>query len=159
MSISFSSGFDYEANKITFQLTRPRGARQLPTAILSVYRNFNSHAHKGRDLTVLGGRRYCYNFNSHTHEGRDQLRRSYLRRSDISTHTPTRDATANLAALQRLCPAFQLTRLRGARHYILITNEEETNFNSHVHEGHETFYYIFSISVIPRGIVSSTVIV
>ena len=81
--------------QITFQLTRPRGARQWESVQKNLMNpNFNSHAREGRD-TVADG----------TSNG-----------DIISTHTPARGATFLTVNYVNTNREFQLTRPRGARH-------------------------------------------
>ena len=57
--------------------------------------NFNSHAHEGRDVTQYLYEGTKVNFNSHAHEGRDNTANGKLTYYRISTHTPTRGVTLN----------------------------------------------------------------
>ena len=56
-------------------------------------KNFNSHAHEGRDKDVDVSKYITINFNSHAHEGRDDTVLTSSPFLKISTHTPTRGVT------------------------------------------------------------------
>ena len=93
-----------------FQLTRSRGAWHdcLRLAFLPVY--FNSHAHVERDLSKTYWLPYLC----------------------ISTHTLTWSVTSLFVGLLSMLK-FQLTRSRGAWHYLESNGDYTFNFNSHAH--------------------------
>ena len=80
-----------------FQLTRPRGARPIQSQKILANIDFNSHARVGRDVRQVPTQATVQHFNSHARVGRD---------------------------INKKCPSvcqhrFQLTRPRGARHFVL----------------------------------------
>ena len=121
--------------------------------------HFNSHAHEGRDVKLLGQIFTINNFNSHAHEGRDAsheqadinllisthtptrgvtsclvLSGDY---TDISTHTPTRGVTP-LAPGERMCYYISThTPTRGVTENIKDVPYLVHDFNSHAHEGRD----------------------
>ena len=60
---------------------------------------FNSHAREGRDNLAKHFNCEWANFNSHAREGRDKNILSYLEELKISTHTPVKGVTIELAKL------------------------------------------------------------
>ena len=104
---------------VLFQPTRPRGARpHRPPIAQTGQCGFNPRAHEGRDhdSSDASGGLEC--FNPRAHEGRDRSALNGLALEGVSTHAPTRGATA---ALLTVLPwrVFQPTRPRGARPHVL----------------------------------------
>ena len=56
---------------VTFQFTRPQGARHNMTITTCDSLSFNSRAHKGRDHALRYVRCVGFSFNSRAHKGRD----------------------------------------------------------------------------------------
>ena len=95
---------------LLFQLTRSRGAWPVCEQEIKGYFNFNSHAHVERDFTW------------------DNLPDTI----DISTHTLTWSVTV-LHMNSFNVNIFQLTRSRGAWHFLWNADETKFHFNSHAH--------------------------
>ena len=100
---------------MTFQFTRPRGARLVAPLVRQANRRFNSRAHEGRDRAA----EY------------PQVHRR------VSIHAPTRGATSEVAQIDA-DDLFQFTRPRGARHSLVRPPICCSRFNSRAHEGRDT---------------------
>ena len=100
--------------KLSFQFTRPRGARPRDTHCVLVYKCFNSRAHGGRDVErAAGGPRRA-----------------------VSIHAPTGGATTRRCS-PRVRSAFQFTRPRGARRSRPCRPSLHPRFNSRAHGGRD----------------------
>ena len=58
--------------RMSFQSTRPRGARPYQRQKIRSLLNFNPRAHEGRDRAAHSQRSSLPNFNPRAHEGRDK---------------------------------------------------------------------------------------
>ena len=127
---------EIHAHALSFQFTRPRGARRPhrepaggPRGVsihapargatcrrwrLRASRRFNSRAREGRDPVRLSRRVREECFNSRAREGRDRALARRVRREDVSIHAPARGATCRLRRKTGVL-VFQFTRPRGAR--------------------------------------------
>ncbi len=101
-----------------FQLTRSRGA--WPPALLRYVHGgyFNSHAHVERDHRSNKRQWFYCHFNSHAHVERDGQNSGSNVFPLISTHTLTWSVTFFKATLKGN-NLFQLTRSRGAWHFVI----------------------------------------
>ena len=100
---------------VMFQSTRPRGARPATVSARSVSLVcFNPRAHAGRDLKCRCDKAMVVSFNPRAHAGRDNMAMHYRTSKGVSIHAPTRGATRT-ASSPPVSEAFQSTRPRGAR--------------------------------------------
>jgi len=90
---------------VTFQFTRPRGARRRLAPHLSTPGCFNSRAHAGRDRSHVLRTTDDGSFNSRAHAGRDAARSGAKSRRCVSIHAPTRGATT-ATRCSRSSPSF-----------------------------------------------------
>ena len=81
---------------------------------------FNSHAHVERDTIPFPFHIIIQYFNSHAHVERDNNTFSILKQFKISTHTLTWSVTKKSRG-DKMFIAFQLTRSRGAWHYVIVS--------------------------------------
>ena len=61
-----------------------------------LYQNFNPHSHEGSDNCIYLHTKFSLYFNPHSHEGSDKIHERDFIYINISTHTPTKGATAIL---------------------------------------------------------------
>jgi len=85
------SGLSFE---VSFQSTRPRGARHISGMANPVGNGFNPRAHAGRDSPYIRYRSLMNRFNPRAHAGRDIDSCPLHRLGIVSIHAPTRGATA-----------------------------------------------------------------
>ena len=142
---------------ITFQLTRPHGARSPRLHDRAGRKSFNSRARMGRDsfspralrsalfqLTRPHGARCLpalavplrHSFNSRARMGRDWEREYQRKQQEVSTHAPAWGAILGGVGVARIKP-FQLTRPHGARFVEVITWGLATSFNSRARMGRD----------------------
>ena len=86
LSLAYDN-IDISTHTLTWSVT------ELKYFNVSFYKNFNSHAHVERDLTVRVLSISFDNFNSHAHVERDEIVRNWINAQSISTHTLTWSVT------------------------------------------------------------------
>ena len=124
---------------VTFQFTRPRGARQIPADVVDAADEFQFTRPRGARRSASSGSSRTCSFNSRAREGRDAFNMLLEDLEWVSIHEPARGATKDARILFRpkagfnsraregrdaipapdLSPyaTFQFTRPRGARPY------------------------------------------
>ena len=143
---------------LTFQSTRPRGARlfhapkfggfvvsiHAPTwGATDIHRHtprqssrFNPRAHVGRDYVNFINDKPIGSFNPRAHVGRDCSADTILRAIEVSIHAPTWGATF-CCARNMYNKMFQSTRPRGARQQITHKRLHGICFNPRAHVGRD----------------------
>ncbi len=84
----------FTGTQCQFQSTRPRGARREISMQPINSLRFNPRAHAGRDKRCVLDDTSLYCFNPRAHAGRDNFDKDSLQISVVSIHAPTRGATA-----------------------------------------------------------------
>ena len=102
-------------SSMSFQSTRPRGARPGAQAALRRSSSFNPRARVGRDAQSGAGRRGTTGFNPRARVGRDAATWDEALPVTVSIHAPAWGATAMPLPVLPLAAWFQSTRPRGAR--------------------------------------------
>jgi len=146
---------------MTFQSTRPRGARLAYLFRKRPDLSFNPRARAGRDVHIRGGVAYLFRFNPRARAGRDALSQVSMLAMEVSIHAPARGATraADAEGIER--QLFQSTRPRGARQERNVVCRARQCFNPRARAGRDLYYddltteLIVSIHAPARGATTS----